>query len=243
MVVARLGARLRALALPSLDAYVAHLRAPGGRDELVHFVEAISIHHTAFFREEAHFTELAEALASWAGKGRRSFRIWSAACSSGEEPYSIAITAREALGERSSDMKVLATDISLQVLDRAARGVYAGSRLKAVPEPLRRRYFEACPGSRDDLFTVSESLRKHLVFRRVNLAQTPFPLRGPLDAVFCRNVMIYFDRSVRQGIVSEVERLLRPGGLFFVGHTENLNGLETTLLRRAPSVYQRAEAA
>jgi chemotaxis protein methyltransferase CheR len=137
------------------------------------------------------------------------------------------------------DWKILATDISTRALRRAAQGAYNDEEVEPVPESLRRRYFEraaAAEGARR--FAVSGKLRQRIVFHRLNLANRPYPMKGPLDAVFCRNVMIYFDRNMRAGLVAEIERVLRPGAHLFIGHSETLNGIDTRLRSERPSVYR-----
>lgn len=237
LVQARLAKRLRELGLPSEREYLARLRGAEGDDELVRFLDAISTNFTHFFREPDHFESLAqEATRAFKG-GQRRFRYWCAACSSGEEPYTVAMVLDPILG--GCDWKILATDISTRVLAIAAEGVYGIAEVASVPERLRAKYFERAGGA--DLearWRVSDVLRSRIVFRRLNLAQRPYPLKGPLDAGFLRNVMIYFDREMRQSVVSELERLLRPGAPLYIGHSETLNGIQTRLRSERPSVYR-----
>ena len=160
--------------------------------------------------------------------------------STGEEPYSMAITLAEAFKSKPRiDYRILATDINTQVLAKAKEGCYAAERVEPVPRPLRIKYFDANRGtvSTADRLTVKQSVRDVVVFKRLNLATPPFPMQGPLDAVFCRNVMIYFDAPTRQRLVSAIEDLLRPGGFLAIGHTETLNGLQVRLKMVRPSVF------
>jgi chemotaxis protein methyltransferase CheR len=241
LVQARLAKRLRELGLASEQEYLERLHGDGGDDELVRFLDAISTNFTHFFREADHFETLAEDAARAFKAGQRKFRLWCAACSSGEEPYTVAMVLDPILG--GCDWKILATDISTRVLAIAAEGVYGAAEVASVPERLRTKYLAPISNSEGEArWRISDSLRSRIVFRRLNLALRPYPLKGPLDAGFLRNVMIYFDREMRQNVVSELERLLRPGAPLFIGHSETLNGIQTRLRSERPSVY-RAPAA
>jgi chemotaxis protein methyltransferase CheR len=204
-------------------------------------VDAISTNVTGFFRERAHFEFLAKAMGRWLAAGQRRFRIWSAACSTGEEPYSIAITMLEAAtrGRGGADMRILATDISTRVLETSRQGTYQQERLDAVSPILRKRYFTPDEPQNPAHYTVKDVLSRMVVFRRLNLSAPPFPMRGPLDVIFCRNVMIYFDRRVRERLLEELRRLLRPGGYLMVGHAESLTGMTGGFQAVRPSTYTK----
>lgn len=237
LVSARIGKRMRALNIGSYAAYLDYVRKEGQGAELVEMIDAISTNTTSFFRESSHFDLLAELLPKWRQAGQRRFRLWCAAASSGEEPYTLAMVMHEALDPRAHDFKLLATDISTRVLKACMQAVYSAEKVKTVSAPLRERYFEraAEPG----LWRVKKPLRDCIKFRRLNLAEPPFPMKGPLDAIFCRNVMIYFDNKVRGRLVDEAYRLLKPGGYLFVGHAESLTGLTTRFRSVQPSVYMK----
>jgi chemotaxis protein methyltransferase CheR len=242
LVSARVGKRLRALSLANETDYLEVLRKDDG-GELIEFLDVISTNFTSFFREPAHFERLAAELGAAMERGQQSFRVWCAASSSGEEPYTIALVLDELFEGRAVDWRVLATDISTRVLGLARRGRYHEQQLKAVRrDSLARRFIKlhAVPGE-DQQYEASEELKKHLTFARLNLARPPYPMRGPFDVVFCRNVMIYFDAPIRQGLVEQMERLVKPGGLVMVGHAETLSGLRTSLQVVVPSVYRRPE--
>jgi len=244
LVSARIAKRMRECGLKSEREYLDHLQGDGSGQELVHFLDAISTNFTSFFRESAHFELLTAEVKRWLEQGRRELRLWCAAAATGEEPYSLAMTLSEAVASEPVSWRLLASDISVRALRTAAAGVYPESRLAQVPDALRRKYWRANgtqggePG-----FCAAGELRSRILFKRVNLATAPFPLRGELDAVFCRNVMIYFDNAVRQRLVSEMERLLRPGGLLVVAHSETLNGIRSGLKAVMPSVYRKGAAA
>ncbi|MGC4115299.1 MAG: CheR family methyltransferase [Myxococcales bacterium] len=242
LLSARVGRRMRALKLPSERLYLEALSKDESGRELIHFLDAISTNFTNFFREPDHFALLERAASEWLAAGQRRFRLWCAASSSGEEPYTIAMVLNDVFAGQTIDLRILATDLSTKVLLQAKEGVYAERQLEPVPSPLRRRFFEPAGDTRLDgrLFTVRPILRERILFKRLNLSQPPFPLKGPLDAIFCRNVMIYLAQPVRQAFVREAERLLRPGGLLFVGHAETLTGVPTGLKMLKPSVYRKA---
>lgn len=236
LLIARIAKRQRALGLGSPRAYLRHLEADRSGEELVCFLDAITTHFTCFLRESDHFDFLADAVKRWRRQGRQRMRLWSAASSTGEEPYTMAMTVLEALEGEPGDVRILATDLSTAVLHRARAGVYDDAALAPLPAALRLRYFTRVS---EGAWRAGESLRRMVVFKRLNLSAPPFPMRGPLDVVFCRNVMIYFDQGVRQRLVAAVESLLKPGGFLAVGHAETLAGLRSGLHALCPSLYAR----
>ncbi len=234
LVSARIAGRVRALSLPSEEAYLEHLLAPQGRDEVSAFIDVISTNFTHFFREAKHFDLLRRFVRDLTAAGRSEVRVWCAASSSGEEPYTLAMVLDDALSGRGVTWRVLATDISTRMLERATAATYDAAQLEPVPPAYARRYLVPGPDGRS---SIAPALRARVSFGRLNLSRPPFPMRGPFDVIFCRNVMIYFDTAIRQGLVQDVERLLAPGGLFIVGHTETLTGVKTQLECAEPSVY------
>jgi chemotaxis protein methyltransferase CheR len=246
LVSARVAKRLRALNLTDESEYLRVLVADDTGEEMTQFLNVISTNFTSFFREADHFDHLAEMLRDWRAAGQRRFRVWSAAASSGEEPFTISLVMHETFGPTPVDARVLATDISTKVLEKAVSGLYEEERLKPLSRARLQRYFtfshEDKHGQR--IYRIAPELQRPVVLRRLNLSQPPYPMSGPFDAVFCRNVMIYFDRAVRQRLVDEIARLLRPGGLLYIGHTETLTGLRHPFLTARPSVLVKpAEAA
>jgi chemotaxis protein methyltransferase CheR len=236
LVTARVGKRMRALGINDERSYLDYLEADRTGEELVQFLDVISTNHTSFFREPDHFDLLRTLVDEWRRTGLRRLRIWSAASSTGEEPYSIVMAILDMLPDPDIDFKVLATDISTRVLADARQGVYSIDKLSAIPPPLLTRFFRQ-DESRSESYRVCEEVKQHVVFRRVNLSQPPFPMRGPLDIVFCRNVLIYFDQPVRQRLLAAIQGLLRPGGWLFLSHTETLTGITTGLRLVHPSVF------
>jgi chemotaxis protein methyltransferase CheR len=239
LVSARVAKRLRALSLGDPEAYLDLLEREESGEELLRFLDVISTHFTSFYREPDHFELLQQELAALVARGQRRIRLWSAACSTGEEPYTMAMAALEVPGIEECDLKILATDIALDTLRQAAAGQYGASRVEPVPAELRARYLKKLPGAADeDQYVVRPEVMRLVTFRRLNLAQPPFPMRGPFDAVFCRNVLIYFDQPTRQRLLSAVEPLLAPGGLLCIGHTETLNGIRGGYRLVKPSVFR-----
>lgn len=239
MVSARIAKRMRRLGLGTHQQYLQFLLRDEGGNEITHFLDVISTNVTSFFREPSHFDFLANAAGTWLARGKHKIRIWSAAASSGEEAYSIAMTLLDACGGRAADMRILATDISTSALAKAQAGLYPAMTIDGVPAAFRKRFFVREKNHTEVLYRVHEQLKKMIVFRRLNLSCPPFPMTGQLDMVFCRNVMIYFDNSVRHRLVSEIYRLLNPSGYLLTGHAEGLTSIQTALKCLEPSIYQK----
>jgi len=238
MVSARVAKRMRTLNIAEHKEYFKHVINDHSGSEIVNLLDAISTNLTSFFRESDHFELLGELMGKWVSGGQRRFRLWSCACSSGEEPYSMAITSLEAVGIREVNCRVLATDLSTQVLDKAREGIYESERVEKVQKQVLARYFfKVASGNGRIQYQVKDEARRMVVFKRLNLSKPPFPMQGPLDVVFCRNVMIYFDNVVRVRLLEEITRLLKPRGYLFVGHAESLAGMLSSLKSVRPSVY------
>jgi chemotaxis protein methyltransferase CheR len=236
LVSARVSKQMRALGLADYGAYYNYVASDQTGQEIVRLIDAISTNVTSFYREPEHFTFLSETISKWADSGQRRFRLWSAAASTGEEPYTIAITLQECLGQ-GADVKLLATDISTRVLEKCRIGKYEDRKLQTVPGHLRERYFTRTKEGDGVFYTANNAIRNMISFKRLNLSTLPFPMRGPMDVVFCRNVMIYFDNTVRSRLLGEIHRLLRPGGYLLVGHAESLTGMMSSFKTVKPSVY------
>ncbi len=244
LVRARLGKSMRAGGFRSYRAYYEHvLRDTSGR-ELATLLDSISTNTTHLFREPQHFQLLHKILRDWAKEPKwraqhHEVRIWSAACSSGEEPHSIAMTAHDALScHPGVGLRVLATDISNRVLERARAGCYEAHRLGTVPQAYLRRYFHATRSS-DGLVQIVPELARVITFARLNLMEAQFPFRHAFHVIFCRNVMIYFDRGTQQSVINKLSRHLQPGGYLLIGHSESLNAIQHTLRYVQPTVYQQ----
>lgn len=239
LVAGRLARRLRALGLATPREYLGYLEADTSGDELTHLVDAMSTNVTGFFREPDHFDFIAQLHSRWASAGQRRFRYWCAAASSGEEPYTLAMTLH-ALGTARLDLRILATDISTAVLERAIAGAYPDAAVHAIPPQHQARYFRregAAGAAGEERYVVCDELRQLLTFRHLNLTHLPFQLQGPLDLIMCRNVMIYFDHQLRSRLVNEFARLLKPGGGLIISHSESLVGIDCELRMVRPSLY------
>lgn len=230
MVYGRLVRRLRALGLPGFDAYCALLESPAGADELGQLVNAVTTNLTRFFREPHHFTALTEQIQALLQQGKSRIRIWSAGCSSGMEPYSIAMTlANQRIG--TSDVKVLATDIDTTMLARAIHGVYGPEVYADLPEDCRK-YMDA------ESFSVSAEARRLLTFRQLNLLHD-WPMKGPFDVIFCRNVVIYFDKPTKAKLFNRMADMLTADGRLYIGHSENLHGVSDRFELVGRTVYRK----
>jgi len=242
MVYSRLSRRLRVHGMASFGQYLDRFESDPGfsADEDQEFVNALTTNLTSFFREGHHFPVLEEFLRSLPGGSEP--RIWCAAASTGEEPYSIAITMREAAGARPPGA-LLATDIDTNVLATAARATYKLESAQACGEPRLRRCFLRGKGGNEGMVRVRPELTQLVRFGQLNLLDSEYPLvrsfSAQLDAVFCRNVMIYFDRKTQKEILRRIVQLLRPGGLLFVGHSENFTDCSEYLSLRGKTVYLR----
>jgi chemotaxis protein methyltransferase CheR len=242
LVYGRLARRLRALRLKSFAEYRDLLDQDGGQ-EIVEFCNAITTNLTAFFREPHHFDYLREQVllpmaANSAGPKR--LRIWSAGCSTGEEPYSIAMTVIETLQDlRRWDVRILATDLDSDVLQRAQRGIYAEDRLKTMSGQRRSRFFTERREREGVSYEVSAELKSLITFKQLNLMHA-LPMRGPLEAIFCRNVVIYFDKDTQRNLFGRIAQLQRPRDLLFLGHSESLFKVSEDYTLIGKTVYRRA---
>jgi chemotaxis protein methyltransferase CheR len=235
LVRSRIARRLRALDLDSVQKYLDFVDADATRTELAEMVDVLTTNKTSFFRENEHFRLLEREVLPALGHRGGPIRIWSAGCSTGEEPYTVAMIARDVLGARADALRILATDISGHVLEKARVAEYDRERLADVPAALRDRHFE---DARDGLLRVRCPTRDLVHFARLNL-MAEWPMRGPFDVIFCRNVMIYFDKPTQERLVSRFADLLPDGGYLCVGHSESLSGLQHGLEYVQPATYRR----
>ena len=248
LLQSRLGKRLRELGLATFTAYHEYLTLhdPGG-EEMVHFINAVTTNKTEFFREPHHFSYLRD---EWAPikhlrsrrAGDRVLRFWSAACSTGEEPYSLAMTLLEALPDLNHgwDLRILASDIDTDVLTHAASGTYGLDQVVPIPPPLRNRYLLRGTGPNAGLVRIRPTLRELVVFRRISLLDEPWPIRTRFDAIFCRNALIYFDRPTQARILERLVGFLKDDGLLVLGHSETVHGLGLDLVAVGNTIYRCA---
>lgn len=239
MYYSRLARRLRALGLRDFKAYREYLKR-NPETESIELVNSVTTNLTSFFREKHHFDYLREQVVpALRRRGARRLRIWSAGCSSGEEPYSIAITLQQAIVDAGSwDIRILATDIDSQVLATAQQGSYDESRIADLDEAIRKRFFQRCARAAEGRFSVDDSLRRMIRFEQLNLLQ-PWPLREKFDLIFCRNVVIYFDAETRVGLVERFADQLLADGLLLMGHSESLYKTSERFELIANTVYRR----
>ncbi len=243
LVAGRLAPRLRALGLRTYGEYYERVLAdPSG--ELVRMLDAICTNETEFFREPKHFELLQGGIAAaWeaeaaAGRRERLIRVWSAACSTGEEPYTLAMVLLHRFPPGSGwTVEIVASDLSSKVLERARNAIWPVRKAAAIPLRYRRAFMLRGVGPQDGLMKAGPALRAAVTFQRINLAHEPYPRLGTFDAIFCRNVLIYFDREGRSHVVRRLLRHLKPTGYFFLGHSEGLTGAGHPLRSLTPSVY------
>ncbi len=241
LVAARLGKKLRKLGFATFAEYHRYVLADSSGDALIELIDALTTNHTSFLRERAHFEFLARAV-NEEFREISTLRVWSAACSSGEEPYSIAMCLGEALAKSPGrQFRILATDISTRVLEMARRGVYPAARFDDVPEQLRRAYLLRGRGESQGFYKVKPELAQRIEFQRFNLIE-PFADRGLFHVIFCRNVMMYFDKPTQQDIVQRLSGCLERGGYLLVGHSESLTGVEHALEYVRPATYRNQKS-
>ena len=239
LVSGRVAKRLRALNLPGYREYCRLLKSAAGADELTDLVDVISTNHTHFFREGKHFDWLrTDLLPQWrlSHPPAEPFRAWSAASSSGEEPYTLAIILAEFFG-LEGNWTIDATDISTRVLARAEQAIYGAEKVTPVRPELLRRYFQRGVGSWAGSYRLREPLRRHVRFQHLNLLQPRYPFAGRFHLIFCRNVMIYFDRPTQETLIEKLTHQLEPGGHLLVGHSESLSAVHHSLRQLQPAIY------
>ncbi len=248
LVASRLTKRVRQLGYTSFREYFSHLRDDRSGAELSELINRVTTNHSFFFRERDHFDVLARDILpplvdAAAGKVGASIRVWSAGCAAGEEPYTIAMLLKDVLSKRPGggtvDAAVLATDVSLSALVEAKTGVYAESRLRELPKAYRSAYLDPAG---PELWSVSQAVRSLVLFKRLNLMREPYPFKSGFDVVFCRNVMIYFDPPSRAKLVESIYRVVKPGGWFFIGHSESLPRDSCPFSYVRPATYRKERA-
>ncbi len=239
LVAARLRKRMRACSLPEFGEYLDFVSAERSGDELRRMIDVLTTNKTSFFREEIHFQFLRETIVPELDQGRRSLRIWSAGCSTGQEAYTIVMVLRETLKQYAAwDFRLLATDLSDRVIDQARQGVYERKALGDVSEELLRRHFVPIKNSQYDEWQVKPELRTPVSFAHLNL-MGDWPMSGPFDVIFCRNVMIYFDKPTQEKLINRFHDLLGPGGYLLIGHSESINGLDHAYQYIQPATYRK----
>jgi chemotaxis protein methyltransferase CheR len=245
LLYGRLSRRLRALKMSAFSEYREYLDGPDGETELERFINSISTNHTKLFREPHHFDHLRAHIAmpyAQAVKNNKAgrLRIWSAGCSSGEEPYTIAMVLKREIPDCAKrDVKILATDIDTDVLAKGARGEYPSKMMEEIPEPYRNLVQYKNKDKTSDFMVMHDDLRSMISYRRLNLMDHPWPFKGPFDAIFCRNVMIYFDAPTKARLIERYTQMIKLGGWLYIGHSESLLGGHPGLELIGRTVYRR----
>ncbi|MDO9050028.1 MAG: CheR family methyltransferase [Methylotenera sp.] len=237
MVYSRIGRRLRSLGYHSFKEYLDYLESANDADEWEAFTNALTTNLTSFFREEHHFPILAEHLITL----KKPIRIWCSAASTGEEPYTIAMTACEAFGTMSPPVEIIATDIDTNVLATASRGVYPYERVSKLSDERRKHFFQKGSGEHEGSVRVRNELKKLVTFHQLNLLEESWPLKESFDVIFCRNVMIYFDKPTQSKILSRFVPLMKPHALLFAGHSENFLYVSDAFHLRGKTVYDLSD--
>lgn len=245
LVSARLGKRLRATGRATISDYCDLLRTPAGAEELGNLIDVISTNHTYFFREEGHFEALRDIILPDLIRRRErdagsTLRVWSAACSSGEEPYSIAMALEEyfAAHPPAWQRQIEATDISTRILAKAQAAIYPAETVSRMGTAMVKAYFQTGYAEQAGMYRVKPALRSMVHFRHLNLLEGALPFNEPFQIIFCRNVMIYFDRATQEELVQRLKSKLVPGGYLMVGHSESLTGINHGLKMIRPATYQ-----
>ena len=229
--------RVRALQMDSIDTYLKYIESDAGASELGSMIDAMTINKTSFFREADHFQFFREHILTEIQDSR--MRFWSAACSSGEEPYSLAITLRESIPDVDSrDCLILATDISNRMLENADRAMYRPEAMRGLSPYILQKYFNKMKNGDSPIFQVKKCIRALVRLARLNL-MVPWPMKGPFNVIYCRNVMFYFELSDRQTLINRFWDMLTPGGYLFVGHSEGLSALSHKFHYVRPAIYRK----
>jgi len=243
LLQARLGKRLRACSIASFKEYYKLVASNQEGPEFTHFVNSVSTNFTSFFREQAHFSFLEEIILPQFEEinsgNRNPIKVWSAACSSGEEPYTLAMVLEEYfLRNPGRGYRITATDISTKVLEQAKKGIYTADRLEKVPDSYLRKYFQKGVGRSAGYLRIKKEFFPNIQFLHFNLMEQ-FPWKSEIDVIFCRNVMIYFDRLTQQQMVNKFYDCLVPGGYLMIGHSESISSFRHSFRQKAATVFSK----
>ena len=247
MVQSRLQARLKATGYTDFDSYIAHAFSANSKsdEEIALMIAVLTTNLTSFFRESPHFDYMTSTvLPSLAESGKDCVEIWSAACSSGEEPYTLCIVMQEFLRTHKNsfrDYKILGTDISSRVLDKALNAVYPMDTVDDISFDIKKRYFLRSKDASKNLVRIKPELRKHVTLERLNFMDSSYPIRTMKDIIFCRNALIYFDKPTQEAVIRKLLEHLVPGGHLFLGHSETIFGMNLPLQTVGPTIFQKIE--
>lgn len=242
LLASRIQKRIRERGLKNESEYLDIIELDIDGPELIQLIDAISTNTTYFWREAEHFEILGNIFDTWKSQNKSSYKIWCAAASTGQEPYILAMEALEHIPPTKFDVRILATDVSTKALKASLDGIYTNNDVSKLPSEKRNKFLtkiQPALVSGDPQWKVVPELSELILFKRLNLVNFPYPIKGPMDIIFCRNVMIYFDVQTRQKIVNEFVRLLSPGGFLFLSLSESLLGIEHSLTKYSTSVYQK----
>ena len=241
MLQSRLYKRLRALGINSFDDYINYALKKGNEQEIINMIDVVSTNKTDFFREPGHFDFLANEFIPFLMKNERSyhFKIWCAASSSGEEPYTLAITCENAKKKFPGlNYSILATDISTQMLDNGRKGIYAAEKIAQLPMALKKEFFLRSVDQKKPTVKVAPKLQAHIAWQRLNLMDDFYTTKDKFDLVICRNVLIYFERHIQEQVINKLCRHLNPGGIFILGHSESIINMKVPLKQIKPTIYK-----
>lgn len=245
MLQSRLQKRLRELKYTNFSDYCEYVFSKEGQNsnEIIYMIDVVSTNKTDFFREPVHFEYLTNyALPEFyrENRVRRPLKLWSAACSSGEEPYTLAIVLSEFAEKHTGfDYSIFGTDISTQILQKAVSAIYKEERISMIPMSLKKKYFLKSKNTAEKLVKVDDSLRKKVTFERLNFMDAYYNVKETFDIIFCRNALIYFNRETQENVINKLCMKLKPGGYFFLGHSESIIGMNVPLHQIKPTVFQK----
>lgn len=245
MLQGRLQKRLRELDITSFREYVDYVFSAQGQDEVIHMMDVVSTNKTDFFREPVHFEFLAQEVVPHFGRAtefRYPLKIWSAGCSSGEEPYTIAIILMECKEKFPAlDFHILGTDISTRILQTAIDAIYKENRIEGIPLQILKKYFLRSKDRTNPTVRLIPEIRRKVTYMRLNLMESVYPVPDIYDVIFCRNVLIYFDRPTQERVINKLCMHLKPGGFFFLGHSESVTGMVVPLRQIKPTIFVKIE--
>lgn len=243
MLQSRLQKRLRALSMVSFSEYCNYVFSKEGEDEIIHMIDVVSTNKTDFFREPVHFEFLSNTVIPQICNSKNQrihIKIWSAGCSSGEEPYTIAICLSELQQTYSNfDFSILATDISTDMLQRGANGIYREDRIEGIPLSFKKQYFLKSRDKTKQLVRLIPEIRQKVVFKRLNFMDTHYPIQDSFDIVFCRNALIYFERETQERVINKLCVHLKTDGYFFLGHSESITNMDVPLKHIKPTIFRK----
>ena len=240
MLQSRLHKRLKALKIDNFTQYIKYVFSADGHDEIVHMIDVVSTNKTDFFREEAHFDFIREDLLGKNRYANKSINVWSAGCSSGEEVYTLAMTFEEhILQDPNFNYHILGTDISTLMLDKATKAIYKAETIDVIPKHLKRKYFLKSKQQVKQTVRVIQKIRNKASYKRINLIKQNYFLPSKFDIIFCRNVLIYFDRGTQEKVITKLLTFLKPNGYLFLGHSESLTGFNFNLKQIKTTVFQK----